>query len=192
MKLFAIFFATLFTNNIALTYLLGMCPFISISKDIKTAYGMGCAVTFVMVITSLINWCIYHFLLVPLHIEHLQYLSFIIVIAATVQILEMMTERLLPILYINMGVFLPLITVNCAIFGLSLFMVIRKYSFIESLVFSLGSGLGWSIAIVAMAGLRSKLAFANVPKALEGPGITMIIAAIMALAFMGFAGMFNL
>ncbi|MGQ9609482.1 MAG: electron transport complex protein RnfA [bacterium] len=192
MKLFAIFFATLFTNNIALTYLLGMCPFISISKDIKTAYGMGCAVTFVMVITSLINWCIYHLLLVPLHIEHLQYLSFIIVIAATVQILEIMTERLLPILYINMGVFLPLITVNCAIFGLSLFMVIRKYLFIESLVFSLGSGLGWSIAIVAMAGLRSKLAFANVPKALEGPGITMIIAAIMALAFMGFAGMFNL
>ncbi len=192
MKLFAIFFATLFTNNIALTYLLGMCPFISVSRDTKTAWGMGCAVTFVMVITSSINWCIYHLLLVPFHIEHLQYLSFIIIIAAVVQILEMMIERLLPILYINMGVFLPLITVNCAIFGLSLFMILRDYSFIESLAFSLGGGVGWTIAIVAMAGLRSKLIFANVPKALEGPGITMIIAAIMALAFMGFAGMFNL
>lgn len=192
MKLFAIFFATLFTNNIALTYLLGMCPFISVSKDIKTAWGMGCAVTFVMVITASINWCIYNLLLVPLHIEHLQYLSFIIIIAAIVQVLEMMTERLLPILYINMGVFLPLITVNCAILGLSLFMILREYSFIESLVFSLGGGLGWSIAIIAMAGLRKKLVFANVPKALEGPGITMIIAGIMALAFMGFAGMFKI
>jgi len=191
MTLFAIFFAALFTNNIALTYLLGMCPFISVSKNIKTAWGMGCAVTFVMVITAAINWLIYYLLLIPLHVEYLQYLSFIIIIAAVVQIVEIVTERLFPVLYLNMGVFLPLITVNCAILGLSLFMILRNYSFVQGIVYAASSGMGWTLAIVAMAGLRSKLIFANVPKALEGAGITVIIAGIMALAFAGFAGVVN-
>lgn len=191
MSLFAIFFATLFTNNIALTYLLGMCPFISVSRDIRTALGMGCAVTFVMAITAPVNWLVFHLILVPLHIEHLQYLSFIIIIAFMVQIVEMIIERFLPVLHLNMGVFLPLITVNCAILGLSLFMILRGYSFVEGVVYAIGGGIGWTLAIVAMAGLRSKLVFANVPKALEGPGITAIIAGIMALAFMGFAGIVN-
>jgi Na+-transporting NADH:ubiquinone oxidoreductase subunit E len=188
MTLFAILFASLFTSNIALTYFLGMCPFIAISRDIKTAWGMGCAVTFVMVITAAINWPVYHLLLVPFHIEYLQYLSFIVVIAATVQIVEMVIERFFPVLYLNMGVFLPLITVNCAILGLSLFMVLRSYSFIQGVIYAVGGGTGWTLAVVAMAGLRAKLIFADVPEPLEGPGITMIIAGIMALAFMGFAG----
>lgn len=188
MTLFAILFASLFTSNIALTYFLGMCPFIAISRDVKTAWGMGCAVTFVMVITAAINWPVYHLLLVPSHIEYLQYLSFIVVIAATVQIVEMVIERFFPVLYLNMGVFLPLITVNCAILGLSLFMVLRSYSFIQGVIYAVGGGTGWTLAVVAMAGLRAKLIFADVPEPLEGPGITMIIAGIMALAFMGFAG----
>jgi len=188
MTLFAILFATLFTNNIALTYFLGICPFIAVSRDIKTAWGMGCAVTFVMVITAAVNWHVYHLLLVRFHVEYLQYLSFIIVIAAMVQIVEIVVERFFPILHINMGVFLPLITVNCAILGLSLFMVLRDYAFVHGLVFALGGGMGWTLAIVAMAGLRARLIFADVPEALEGPGITIIIAGIMSLAFMGFAG----
>jgi Na+-transporting NADH:ubiquinone oxidoreductase subunit E len=192
MTLFTIFFSALFTSNIALTYLLGMCPFISISRDIKTAWGMGCAVTFVMVLTAGVNWLLHHYIFVPFHIEFLQYLAFIIVIAAMVQIVEMVVERFLSVLYINMGVFLPLITVNCAILGLSLFMILRNYSFIQAIVYALSGGLGWTFAIVAMAGLRSRLIFANVPKALEGAGITMIIAGIMALAFTGFAGIVGL
>lgn len=144
-----------------------------------------------MAITAPVNWLVFHLILVPLHIEHLQYLSFIIIIAFMVQIVEMIIERFLPVLHLNMGVFLPLITVNCAILGLSLFMILRGYSFVEGVVYAIGGGIGWTLAIVAMAGLRSKLVFANVPKALEGPGITAIIAGIMALAFMGFAGIVN-
>ena len=188
MTLFAIIFASLFTSNIALTYFLGMCPFIAVSRDIRTASGMGFAVTFVMVITAAINWPLYHLLLVPFRIEYLQYLGFFVVIAATVQIVEIVIERFFPVLHLNMGVFLPLITVNCAILGLSLFMILRDYSFVQGIVYALGGGAGWTLAIVAMAGLRAKLIFADVPEALQGPGITMIIAGIMALAFMGFAG----
>jgi Na+-transporting NADH:ubiquinone oxidoreductase subunit E len=191
MNLFAIIFASIFTGNIALTYFLGICPFIALSRNIRTAWGMGCAVTFVMIITAAFNWLVYYFILIPLHIEYLQYLSFIVIIAFSVQIVEMIVERFFPALHVNMGVFLPLITVNCAILGLSLFMVLREYTFIQSLVYALGGGMGWTLAIIAMAGLRYKMRFSSVPEALEGPGITMIIAGIMALAFMGFAGLFS-
>lgn len=189
MGLFVIFFATLFTHNIALNYFLGMCPFISVSRSIKTAWGMGLAVIFVMTITVAINWPIYYKILVPLEVEFLYYVLFIITIAALVQFVEMVTERFMPVLQVTLGVFLPLITVNCAILGLSLFMILREYSYVQSIVFAFGSGVGWTIAIIAMSGIRSKLVFSDVPEALKGPGITMIIAGIMALAFMGFAGM---
>lgn len=189
MSLFVIFFATLFTHNIALTYFLGMCPFISVSRSIKTALGMGVAVIFVMTTTAAINWPIYYKILVPLKVEFLYYVMFIITIAALVQLVEMVTERYLPVLQVTLGVFLPLITVNCAILGISLFMILRKYSYVQSVVYAFGSGVGWTIAIIAMSGIRSKLLYADVPKALKGPGITMIIASMMALAFMGFAGM---
>lgn len=189
MELFLIFFATLFTHNIALTYFLGMCPFISVSKNITTAWGMGVAVVFVMTVTAAINYPIYYKILIPMKAEFLYYVMFIVTIAALVQFVEMVTERFLPSLQVTLGVFLPLITVNCAILGVSLFMVLRKYSYVESVVFAFGSGVGWTIAIIAMSGIRSKLVFSDIPKALEGPGITMIIASIMALAFMGFAGM---
>lgn len=186
--LFIIFFASIFINNIALTYFLGICPFVAVSKEIPTAFGMGMAVIFVIFTTVAINWPLYHLVLVPFQVEYLSFLVFIIVIATFVQIVEIFIDRFSPVLYVNLGVFLPLITVNCAILGASLFAIIRDYSYAQSLAFALGSGIGWAIAIVAMAGIRQKLTFSSIPKGLQGPGITMIIAGIMALAFMGFAG----
>ena len=190
--LFVIFFATIFINNIVLTYFLGICPFVAISKEIPTALGMGMAVIFVMFTTMAINWPLYHLILVPCKVEYLQLLVFIFVIATFVQIVEIFIDRYLPVLYVAMGVFLPLITVNCAILGVSLFAIIRNYSFPQCLAFALGSGIGWMLAITAMAGIRQKLRFSRVPKGLQGPGITMYIAGIMALAFMGFTGIVNM
>lgn len=189
MDLLTIFFASIFVNNLALTYFLGMCPFISVSGDLKTAFGMGMAVTFVIALTACFNWLLFYHVLVPFNVAYLQYVTFIIVIAATTQIVELVVERYSPALYINLGVFLPLIAVNCAILGLCLFMVVRNYSFMQSVVFGFGGGFGWLLAIMAMAGIRTKLRFSNVPDALKGPGITVIITGIMALGFMGFAGM---
>ena len=187
-----IFFASIFTGNILLTYFLGMCSFLSVSKQIKTAVGLGLAVSFVLTITSALNYVVYHFILDPLGIEYLRYIVFIVVIAATVQFLEMFIERYSEPLYINLGIFLPLITVNCAILGVSLFMVIRKYTFIQSVLFGAGSGLGWLLAIAAMAGIRQRLNEQKIPQALKGPGIALIITGIMALAFVGLQGMIKL
>ncbi len=184
-----LFFAAIFTGNILLTYFLGMCSFLSVSKQIKTALGLGLAVTFVLTITSAINWVVYFKLLLPLGIEYLRYIVFIVVIAATVQFLEMFIERYSEGLYLNLGIFLPLITVNCAILGVSLFMVIRKYTFIQSVTFGAGSGIGWLLAILAMAGIRERLKENKIPPALRGPGIALIITGIMSMAFIGFSGM---
>ena len=183
-----IFFAAIFTGNILLTYFLGMCSFLSVSKQIKTALGLGLAVTFVLTITSALNYVVYHQILEPLGIVYLRYIVFIVVIAATVQLLEMFIERYSEPLTINLGIFLPLITVNCAILGVSLFMVIRQYTFIQSVLFGAGSGLGWLLAILAMAGIRERLNEQKIPPALRGPGIALIITGIMAMAFVGFSG----
>jgi len=183
-----IFFAAIFTGNILLTYFLGMCSFLSVSKQIKTALGLGLAVTFVLTITSALNYIVYHQILEPLGIVYLRYIVFIVVIAATVQLLEMFIERYSEPLTINLGIFLPLITVNCAILGVSLFMVIRKYTFIQSVLFGAGSGLGWLLAILAMAGIRERLNEQKIPPALRGPGIALIVTGIMAMAFVGFSG----
>ena len=191
LDMFIIFFASLFTQNILLTYFLGICPFVAVSKEIPIAFGMGMAVIFVMVTTMGLNWPLYHLILIPLHMEFLQFVVFIMVIATFVQIVEIFIDRYSPVLYVSLGVFLPLITVNCAILGVSLLSVLRNYTYPQSLVFALGSGIGWTLAIIAMAGIRQKLRFSSVPKGLQGPGITMIIAGIMALAFMGFAGIVN-
>ena len=183
-----IFFAAIFTGNILLTYFLGMCSFLSVSRQIKTAVGLGLAVTFVLTITSALNYVVYYYILDPLGIVYLRYIVFIVVIAAMVQLLEMFIERYSELLYINLGIFLPLITVNCAILGVSLFMVIRRYTFIQSVLFGAGSGLGWLLAILAMAGIREKLNEQKIPPALRGPGIALIITGIMAMAFIGFSG----
>jgi Na+-transporting NADH:ubiquinone oxidoreductase subunit E len=184
-----IFFASIFTNNIALVYILGMCPFIAVSKTYKTALGMGISVIFVVTITALINWPIYWLLLVPLHAEILEFLIFIIVIAATVQFLEMFIEKFFPPLQASFGIFLPLITVNCVVLAVSLFMVLRNYNFVQTVTYSFGTATGWALAIVLMAAIKEKLLLnGDIPSGLRGPGITMIIAGIMALAFIGFAG----
>jgi Na+-transporting NADH:ubiquinone oxidoreductase subunit E len=183
-----IFFASIFTNNMILANFLGMCSFIAVSGEIKTSLSLGQAVTFVLAATNVLNYFIYHYMLVPLGLEYLRFIVFIIVIAAFVQLVEMIIERYFEALYYSLGIFLPLITVNCAILGVSLFMIIRDYNMIQSFAFGVGSGLGWTLAIVAMAGIRNRIKGAKIPKGLEGPGITLIITGIMALAFLGFSG----
>jgi len=183
-----IFFASIFTNNMILANFLGMCSFIAISSEIKTSLSLGQAVTFVLTFTTLLNYLIYHYLLVPLGLEYLRYIVFIIIIAAFVQLVEMIIDRYFPALYYALGIFLPLITVNCAVLGVSLFMIIRDYTLLQSIAFGLGSGLGWTLAIVTMAGIRQKIKNAPIPKGLEGAGITLIITGLMALAFIGFSG----
>jgi Na+-transporting NADH:ubiquinone oxidoreductase subunit E len=189
---YAIFFAAIFTNNILLTNYLGMCSFLAVSREVDTSVGLGWAVVFVMTTTSVLNWLAYHFILIPLDLTYLRFVVFIVIIAAFVQIVEMIIERVSDKLYIALGIFLPLITVNCAILGVSLFMVIRDYTFVNSIFFGLGSGIGWMVAIIAMAGIRQKMARSRVPRALAGAGIALIIAGIMALAFMGFSGMLKI
>ena len=185
-----IFLASIFTSNMVLANFLGMCSFISVSTEYKTASGLGKAVALVMVFTTIFNWLIYRFIMIPLGLDYLRYLIFIIVIAATVQIIEMVMDRYLPDLHMKLGIFLPLITVNCAILGISLFMVIRSYGFLQTVLFGLGSGLGWWLAIAALAAIREKMAGNQLTRGLDGPAITFIITGIMALAFVGFSGIF--
>jgi len=188
---FVLFFASIFTSNILLANFLGMCSFISISKDMKSSNGLGLAVTVVLILTSMVNWVVLKYVLVPLDLLYLRYIIFIIVIAATVQVLEMVIDRVSPALYMALGIFLPLITVNCAILGVALFMQIRNYSFIQTIVFSAGSGLGWWLAITALAAIQKKLLKDPVPAGLKGPGITLITIGFMAMAFIGFSGMLS-
>jgi Na+-transporting NADH:ubiquinone oxidoreductase subunit E len=188
MGYFAIFFSAIFTQNVLLTYYLGMCPFLGASREVKTAAGLGTAVTLVMTCTTVLNYIVYKYLIVPYNLEYLRFIVFIIVIAAFVQVAEIVIERLSEKLYNALGIFLPLITVNCAILGVSLFMVIREYTLGLSFFYGLGSGLGWMLAILAMAGIRQKMTKSRVPGPLAGTGIALIIAGIMAIAFMGFSG----
>jgi Na+-transporting NADH:ubiquinone oxidoreductase subunit E len=183
-----VFISAIFTQNILLSYFLGLCPFIGVSREIKAAFGLGLAVIFVLTATCMLNWLAYHYVLVRLGLQFFRFILFIIIIAAFVQFVEMVIDRYSPPLYQRLGVFLPLITVNCAILGASLFMVIRNYSFIVTIGYGLGSGIGWFLAIMAMAGIRKRLANERIPRGLQGPGITLIIAGLMALAFIGFAG----
>lgn len=191
-NLFVIFLASIITQNMILANFLGLCPFVAVSTEIKTALGMGAAVTFVMFMTMALNWPINALILVPLKVEFLQFLIYIMVIASFVQIVEIFIDRFSPVLYVSLGVFLPLITVNCAILGVLLISTLREYTYLQGLVYAAGSGIGWTLAIVAMAGIRQKLRFSTIPEGLQGPGITMIIAGIMAMAFMGFSGMINI
>ena len=192
MKLFLIFISAAVVNNFVLAYFLGICPFVGVSKRISSAVSMGIAVTFVMTIAAVVTWLIYHLLLVPFHIEILEYVSFILVIASLVQLVEMFIRKISKPLYDALGIYLPLITTNCAILGLALFSVLRDYSFVENLIFGVGGGVGFTMALVIMAGIREELELANVPRHFRGAGITMIVAGSLALAFMGFAGLISI
>jgi len=194
----SLFVRSVFIENLALSFFLGMCTFLAVSKKVETAMGLGAAVIVVQGVTVPINHLILRFLLAPgalawlglpeVDLSFLGLITYIGVIAAIVQILEMTLDRYFPVLYNALGIFLPLITVNCAILGGSLFMVERHYDFGESLVFGLGSGIGWALAIVALAGVREKLKYSDVPAGLQGLGITFITAGLMAMAFMSFSG----
>ncbi len=188
---FVLFFASIFTSNILLSNFLGMCSYLSVSKEIESSFGLGMAVFFVSTVSAALNWLVYHYILVPFDLIYLQYIVFIIVIAAFVQLTEIIIERFSPVLYYSLGIFLPLITVNCAILGVSLFMIIRNYSFIQSVLFGAGSGLGWMLAIMMLAGIRQKVKERLVPVGLQGAGLSLIITGIMALAFIGFSGIVN-
>lgn len=188
-----IFIAAVFTHNIALTYLLGICPLVSMSRHLGAAFGMGLAVTIVMLITSIANWLLYYYVLMPTGSEIMSYLVFIIIIASIVQLLEMVIIKYFPRLENSFGIFLPLITVNCAIMAISLFMVLRTYSLFQTILFALGSGIGWLLAIAVIAAIREKLKLiGDIPGGLKGAGITMIIAGIIALIFMGFSGVVSI
>lgn len=188
-----LFFAAIFTNNILLTNFLGLCPFLSISREIRSSLGLGVAVIFVMTCTAAINYMVYYYVLLPLNLEHFRYIVFIIIIASFVQLVEMSVERYFPALYYVLGIFLPLITVNCAILGASLFLIIREYSFWQAVAYGAGSGIGWLIAIIAVGAIREKLQkSARLPKGLEGAGITLMITGLIALAFMAFSGMIQI
>ena len=197
-QLIAIFVRSIFVENLALAFFLGMCTLLAVSRQIRTAIGLGAAVILVETITVPANNLIYTYLLrdgalawagfPDMDLSFLGLLSYIGVIAAIVQIMEMFLDKFIPALYNALGVFLPLITVNCAILGAALFMVEREYGFAESVVFGVGSGLGWALAIVALAGIREKLKYSDVPQGLQGLGITFITAGLMALGFMSFGG----
>ena len=189
---------SIFVENILLAYFLGMCSFLAVSKKVETAIGLGAAVIFVLTITAPVNWALNQFLLkdgalawagLPsIDLSFLQFITFIAVIAAMVQLVEMIIDRFSPALYAALGIFLPLIAVNCSILGASLFLVEREYDLAESLVFGFSSGVGWALAIVSMAAIRYKLRYSHVPAGLRGLGITMLTTGLMAIAFMAFAG----
>ena len=192
---FVIFFAAIFTNNILLANFLGMCSFVACSSKIETAFGLGTAVTFVLTCTTMINWAIYNLILVEgaffldADLTYLSFIIFIAVIAAFVQFVEMFVERFSPKLYFALGIFLPLITVNCAILGASLLLVIKEYNFPQSVGFGVGAGIGWTLAIVLMAGLRQKMRYSDIPQPFQGVPIALMVTGVLAMAFMGFAGM---
>ena len=200
-ELLRIFLASIFAENLALAFFLGMCTFLAVSRTVKTALGLGVAVIVIMTITIPANNLIFQYLLKKgalswidsswgnIDLSFLSLISFIGVIAAMVQILEMALDRFFPPLYNALGIFLPLITVNCAILGGSLFMQERDYNFAESCVFGFGSGVGWALAIAALAGIREKMRYSDIPAGLKGLGITFMTVGLMALAFMSFGGM---
>ena len=188
-ELILIFISASLVNNFVLSYFLGICPFVGVSNKTENALNMGMASTFVMTLTAAATWPIYHYVLVKFNVPFLQYVAFIIIIASLVQLVEMYIKKASPSLYRALGIFLPLITTNCAVLGLALFMVLRKYGFIESIIFGFATGVGFTLAIVMMSGIREELEFADIPKHFQGISITLIIAGMMALAFMGFAGL---
>jgi len=189
---------SIFVENMALAFFLGMCSFLAVSKKVETAIGLGAAVVFVLGITCPLNWALYNFILregalswagvADSDLSFLTFLSLIGTIAASVQVVEMTLDKYAPSLYASLGIFLPLIAVNCAILGASLFMVERDYGFAESVVFGFGSGIGWLLAIAALAAVREKMRYSDVPPPLRGLGITFIVTGLMAIGFMAFAG----
>lgn len=192
MALLTIFISAVIVNNFVLYYFLGICPFLGVSSKLDSAIGIGMATTFVLTMTALVTWPINHYILsaeTGLNLPFLEYVAFIIVIATLVQFVEMFLRKFFHNLYRALGIYLPLITTNCAILGMALFMVLREYSYIETMVFGFGAGVGFTLVIVIMAGIREEIQYAPVPEIFKGAPITLITAGLLALAFMGFSGL---
>ena len=189
MEYFVIIISSIFVNNIVLSQFLGICPFLGVSGKVSTSLGMGAAVTFVLAIASIAAYLIQYHILVPLHIEYLQTIVFILVIAALVQMVEIMLKKVSPALYQALGIFLPLITTNCAVLGVAILLVQKEYNLGEAVVYAVAVAVGFTLALVLFAGLRERLELENVPKALRGVPIALITAGILAMAFMGFSGL---
>jgi len=189
MEYLAILISAVIVNNFVLNYFLGICPFLGVSDRISSAVGLGMATTFVMTMASAVTWLINHKILIPFKVPFLQYVAFILVIASLVQLVEMFVKKVSPPLYKALGIFLPLITTNCAILGMALFAALRDYGFLETLIFGIGAGVGFTLAITIMAGIREQLDTADIPPSLKGAGITLITASLLALSFMGFQGL---
>ena len=188
-SLLSISLSAILVENFVLVKFLGICPFLGVSKQTSTATGMGLAVTFVMGVASACTWCVDHYLLMPLNLTYMRTLAFILVIAALVQVVEMFLQKALPALYQALGIYLPLITTNCAVLGVALLNVERGYGFIESVVYAVTAGIGFLIAIVIFASLRERLEYADYPAAFEGFPIALVTAALLSIAFLGFQGL---
>ncbi len=188
-SLIAIFLGAAFVNNFVLSQFLGICPFLGVSKKVETALGMGLAVTFVMTLASAVTFMVYNYILVPMDIAYLYNIAFILVIASLVQLVEMFIKKSSPTLYQSLGVFLPLITTNCAVLGVTVLNMQESYNFIESVVSGLGAAVGFTIAIVLFAGIRERIVKNDVPKSFRGFPIALISAGLMAIAFLGFSGL---
>ena len=186
---FAIIIGAIFVNNVVLAQFLGICPFLGVSSKVDTSLGMGAAVTFVMALASIVAWSIQEFILVPLHIEYMQTIVFILVIAALVQMVEIVLKKVSPSLYQALGIFLPLITTNCAVLGVAILMIQKEFNLLQSFTYSVSTALGFALAVVIFAGIRERLELDDMPKAMQGIPISLIVAAILAMAFMGFSGL---
>ncbi|MEX2442512.1 MAG: electron transport complex subunit RsxA [Alkalispirochaeta sp.] len=189
MEYIAILIVTVLVNNFVLYYFLGICPLIGVSKKLDAALSMGIAVTFVMTLTAGATWLIHRLVLEPFGLPFLEYVSYILVIASLVQLLEMFIKKAIPALYKTLGIFLPLITTNCAILFVALFQAMRDYEFLEAVIFGFGSGVGFTVVIVLMAGIREQLELSDIPLPFRGAPVTLVVAGILALAFMGFTGL---
>ncbi len=187
--IFLLVLGAILVNNFVLTRFLGICPFLGVSKKIDTALGMGAAVIFVMTIASVVTWLINRFILVPFQLEYLKTIAFILVIASLVQLVEMFIQKVSNVLYLSLGIYLPLITTNCAVLGVAMINVQKGYSFLETMVFGFGASLGFTLALVFFAGLREAIDQADVPKLFQGTAIALITAGVLSMAFMGFSGL---
>ena len=186
---FAIIIGAIFVNNVVLSQFLGICPFLGVSSKVETSMGMGMAVTFVMALSAVVTWCLQQFVLVPFGIEYMQTIVFILVIAALVQMVEIVLKKVSPALYQALGIFLPLITTNCAGLGLAILMIQKEYSLLQGVVFQVSTALGFALALVLFAGIRERLDVEDVPQGMRGVPIALIAAGLLAMAFMGFANL---
>lgn len=188
MEYLLIFVSAIFVNNIVLSQFLGICPFLGVSKKIDTALGMGMAVAFVLTISTTVTFLVQKYVLDPLSLQYLQTITFVLVIAALVQMVEIVLKKVSPVLYQSLGIFLPLITTNCAVLGVAILVIQKDFSLIESIVYSVATALGFALALVVFAGLREQLFLVSVPKAMKGVAVVLVTAGLLSLAFMGFSG----